>query len=120
MRASSEHFISSNGLIDLNGFSQITGAINNSGIIYFNESGSTAGTTLTVNGGYHGQNGNLVFNSALEGDDSLSDTLHITGNTDGVSNVQVHNLGVNGVQIQVFVTNSSLDIQSKMFHNFSV
>ena len=94
----SEHYVGKEGELDLNGFSQTTGTLNNSGTIYMNQSGTTAGTELTVNGDYHGYDGTLVFNSVLEGDDSVTDTLHVLGNADGSTNVQVNNLGGKGAQ----------------------
>ncbi|WP_256777335.1 MULTISPECIES: autotransporter outer membrane beta-barrel domain-containing protein [unclassified Stenotrophomonas] len=70
---------------------------------------STAGATrfnrLTVEGDFIADNALLVFNGALGADDSLTDTLHVRGDTRGTASVQVNNvrgLGgqtVNGIQL---------------------
>lgn len=92
----SRHYVRSGGVLDLNGISQTVGGLHNAGTIYFNKSSNSAGTSLTVNGDYHGSGGTLIFNSALAADDSLTDSLHIKGNADGGTNVTVKNLGGQG------------------------
>ncbi|WP_240651641.1 autotransporter outer membrane beta-barrel domain-containing protein [Serratia microhaemolytica] len=49
--------------------------------------------TLTVQGDYHGNYGELYFNGVLAGDDSPVDQLIIKGNSSGTSFVAVNNLG---------------------------
>lgn len=53
-------------------------------------------STLTVNGDYVADNATLVMNLALSDDKSGGDKLHITGNSSGVTQVQVHNAGGQG------------------------
>ncbi len=54
---------------------------------------ATAFKTLTVNGDYAGNNGNIVMNTQLGDDASPTDRLVITGNTSGTTSVQVVNAG---------------------------
>lgn len=54
--------------------------------------------TLTVEGDYHGDNGNIIMNSALGGDNSATDRLIIEGSTSGSTNVSVNNAGGTGAQ----------------------
>lgn len=49
--------------------------------------------TLTVDGDFTGDNGTLVMNSILEGDDSAHDRLIVNGNTSGTTRVVVNNAG---------------------------
>lgn len=96
--AGSDFNIGKDGVLDLNGYAQTVGTVYHDGTIYMNEAASYAGTTLTVDGDYHGQGGTLVFNSQLAGDASITDSMHITGDTDGSSYVTVNNLGGQGAQ----------------------
>ena len=54
--------------------------------------------TLTIKGDYVGNDGILVMNTALSGDDSLTDKLVIEGDTHGNTFVQVKNAGGAGAQ----------------------
>ncbi|OHV72809.1 autotransporter outer membrane beta-barrel domain-containing protein [Ensifer sp. LCM 4579] len=54
--------------------------------------------TLTVAGNYTGNGGTLEIETVLEGDDSATDRLVVTGDTSGSTNVHVINLGGNGAQ----------------------
>ncbi|QMI04235.1 autotransporter outer membrane beta-barrel domain-containing protein [Citrobacter sp. RHB25-C09] len=49
--------------------------------------------TLTVNGDYAGNNGNIVMNTQLGDDASPTDKLVVQGNTSGTTNVKVVNAG---------------------------
>lgn len=49
-------------------------------------------------GQFTSNNGHLRINSLLEGDDSSSDTLHITGDYSGHTQVSVNNIGGSGAQ----------------------
>ena len=49
--------------------------------------------TLTVNGDYAGNNGNIVMNTQLGDDASPTDKLVVQGNTSGTTNVRVVNAG---------------------------
>ncbi|MEY7874476.1 autotransporter outer membrane beta-barrel domain-containing protein [Enterobacter roggenkampii] len=93
-----DYYMTSRGMLDLNGYSQTIGSFSSDGTVYFNQKGDSAGTVLTVDGNYHGYGGTLVFNTVLGGDDSVTDTLHVTGNADGGTNVKVNNLGGLGSQ----------------------
>lgn len=81
------------------GSSVITQAMDNAGTVTLSDSGSTTRNTLTV-GNYTSNDGTLVFNSLLAGDDSPTDKLHIQGDSNGTSNVVVTNLGGQGAQTQ--------------------
>ena len=71
---------------------------NDSKVILSDANNFGSGNTLTVKGNYLGDNGLLIFNGVLEGDNSPIDKLVINGNTAGVSSVSVHNLGGRGAQ----------------------
>jgi len=76
----------------------------NSGIIAPGQTpGATQGTlgsigTLTIAGNYTGEGGFLSLDTVLNGDDSVTDMLVVTGDTSGVTNVVVTNVGGNGEQ----------------------
>lgn len=52
--------------------------------------------TLTVNGDYVADNATLIMSLALSDDKSDGDLFHITGNSSGITQVQVHNAGGKG------------------------
>lgn len=66
--------------------------LDNGATVYLNRSGQI-GQTLTVEGDYTGNNGNIVFNGKLDGDTSPIDQLVIEGNVSGNTNVVVNNIG---------------------------
>ncbi|NUU69117.1 autotransporter outer membrane beta-barrel domain-containing protein [Enterobacteriaceae bacterium BIT-l23] len=80
---------------NLTGNSTIAGNVANDGTISLAYD-STPGTVLTVGGNYTGNNGNLLFNTALGGDNSPTDKLEIKGNAGGSTNVSVTNAGGTG------------------------
>ncbi|MEW7315005.1 autotransporter outer membrane beta-barrel domain-containing protein [Buttiauxella gaviniae] len=102
LNASSPLTIAQNAGLNLAGNTQQTGTLTNGGTLNF---GSQPGTQLVVNGDYQGNNGQLVMNAALAGDDSLTDQLKVSGNTSGNTQLIVTNragLGaqtVNGVKV---------------------
>lgn len=53
---------------------------------------------LTVNGDFEADNGLLIFNGALAGDDSFIDRLHVRGDSRGNATVQVNNVHGLGAQ----------------------
>lgn len=77
--------------------------LTNGGNVIFNS--PDYGHTLTVHGNYTGNNGHIVFNGQLEGDDSVTDKLVVKGNTSGTTSVSVNNIGgqgaktVNGIEL---------------------
>lgn len=66
--------------------------VNNSGNIAMSQNGEV-GNTLTINGNYTGDNGNLYLNTQLGDDNSLTDKLVITGDSAGSTTVYVRNAG---------------------------
>jgi fibronectin-binding autotransporter adhesin len=89
--AASAHSVASGATLDLAGFNQTVASLANSGTVSL--VGTTAGTTLTVNGNYVGNNGVLKLGTALSGT-GPSDRLVINGGTaSGKTSVQVTNLG---------------------------
>ncbi len=56
------------------------------------------GNVITVTGDYQGNNGNIVFNTVLAGDDSATDKLVVRGNTSGKTGVTVNQAGETGAQ----------------------
>lgn len=88
---------------ELDGDSNLTNLTNdNSTIRFVNHSDITRSDnnfhTLTVEGDYIGNNGLIIMNSGLNGDDSLTDKLIVAGNTSGNTYVQVNNIGGLGDQ----------------------
>lgn len=81
------------------GSSVVAGDLNNAGTVVLSEGNNATRGSLTVNN-YTGQDGTLVFNSVLAGDDSPTDKLIIQGNSAGTSKVAVNNLGGKGAQTQ--------------------
>ncbi|MFZ1871759.1 MAG: autotransporter outer membrane beta-barrel domain-containing protein [Chania sp.] len=77
----------------------ITGNLTNEGNVLVGRSASGIDYgTLTVNGDYIGQGGNLTFDSVLAGDNSPTDKLVIAGDTSGTGTVTVNNIGGQGAQ----------------------
>lgn len=81
---------------------QMTGAssvgnVSNSGTIALAH-GTAAGNILTVRGNYTGNDGHLVFNTVLGGDNSLTDKILITGNAAGTTTVSVNKAGGTGAK----------------------
>jgi outer membrane autotransporter protein len=81
--------------------------LNNSGTIDLTRGNSRTDDTLTVQGNYIGNNGQLLLQSVVGGDDSPSDKLVINnGSLSGTTAITVSNLGglggltqVNGIQL---------------------
>lgn len=100
----------------LKGNGSIAGSVNNSGVIDL--TGETAGNTLTINGDYASDNGQLWVNSELGDDQSTHDELSVKGNTSGNTLVTVnnmHGLGaqtVNGIEL--------VDVQGQSEGTFSL
>ncbi|MBM0493196.1 autotransporter outer membrane beta-barrel domain-containing protein [Aeromonas jandaei] len=76
------------------------GSLSNSGTVMIGHNDAAgkpvAGTTLTVNGNYAGDNGHLLFNTVLGNDSSVTDKLVVTGDTSGATFVSVTNAGGTG------------------------
>lgn len=85
------------------------GELTNSGtvVIGHNDANNNpiAGTTLTVNGNYIGEDGHLQFNTVLGNDNSLTDKMVVTGDSSGHTGVSITNAGgkgdeaLNGIEI---------------------
>ncbi|MBB3461291.1 autotransporter outer membrane beta-barrel domain-containing protein [Rhizobium sp. BK377] len=78
----------------LGGSGTIFGDVTSSGTV---APGNSIGT-LTISGNYTGNGGTLAIESVLGGDASPTDRLVVTGNTAGMTNVKVTNLGGGGAQ----------------------
>ncbi|EOD1046354.1 TPA: autotransporter outer membrane beta-barrel domain-containing protein [Citrobacter farmeri] len=89
----------------------LTGNVTNSGNIILNNSATSAGNTLTIDGDYVGNGGSLSLGTVLGGDSSLTDKLVITGNATGTTYVQVSNENGSGALlhegIKIIETGSS-------------
>ncbi|HYG32649.1 MAG TPA: autotransporter outer membrane beta-barrel domain-containing protein [Methylophilaceae bacterium] len=91
LSAGSAHTVASGATLDLNGFNQTIGALNNSGTVRLL---STApGVQLTVNGNYVGNNGLLQMGTELGADGSPTDRLIISGSASGNTTLEVTNIG---------------------------
>lgn len=78
----------------------VGGNLLNAGHIQLGQTGSgpQPGNKLNVNGNYTGNGGTIAFNTALGGDDSLTDRMFIQGDTGGTTLVSVENAGGTGAQ----------------------
>ncbi|MFC0180280.1 autotransporter outer membrane beta-barrel domain-containing protein [Thorsellia kenyensis] len=76
---------------------EINGNLNNFNIVSL--AGSKVGNNLIVKGNYDARS-DLIFNTVLAGDDSITDKLSINGNTSGHTTVYVQNAGGKGAQTQ--------------------
>lgn len=74
------------------------GNLTNNGTLMTGMSGQQAGNVLVVKGNYHGNNGQLVMNTVLNGDDSVTDKLVVEGDTSGTTAVTVNNAGGTGAK----------------------
>ncbi|EHW5313643.1 autotransporter outer membrane beta-barrel domain-containing protein [Escherichia albertii] len=71
----------------------------NSGTVRMNRSGASPGNQLIVNGNYTGNNNGLIaFNTTLNGDESPTDKVIVTGDTRGSTRVVVNNIDGQGAQ----------------------
>lgn len=69
--------------------------------VYFNtdpDYSNFTGRTLTITENYYGDGSTIVFNTQLEGDNSLTDKMGVEGNTSGTTKVKVNNIGGQGAQ----------------------
>jgi autotransporter family porin len=107
------YILTSAGVMDLDGHNQTVGSTSNAGTI--NLAGQNAGTVMIVNGNYSGNDGLLIFGTALGDDNSNTDRLIVTGDTAGTSRVAVNNLGgsgaetLNGIELISVAGNSAGD-----------
>ncbi len=74
------------------------GNLTNSGTLMAGMSGQQAGNELIIKGNYHGNNGQLVLNTVLDGDNSATDKLVVQGDTSGSTSVTVNNVGGTGAK----------------------
>jgi len=98
----STYNVSEGAGLQLGGFDTNMVSLSNDGTVRF---GGGGGTTLTVEGNYVGHGGTLVMTSNLDGDDSKTDMLKVTGSTEGDTTLQIVNRGgfgaqtVNGIKV---------------------
>ena len=71
-------------------------SVGNGGVVALGD--GSAFHTLNVAGNFTGNNGTILFNTVLAGDDAASDKLVIGGDTSGQTNVRVNNVGGAGAQ----------------------
>ena len=72
----------------------INGNVTNKGSIA--SSGTTPGNTLTINGNYTGNGGNLTLNTYLGDDSSPTDELIVAGDVDGKTTLYINQAGGEG------------------------
>uniref|UniRef100_UPI001A9F7D12 autotransporter outer membrane beta-barrel domain-containing protein n=1 Tax=Pseudomonas sp. 95_A TaxID=2813570 RepID=UPI001A9F7D12 len=73
----------------------LAGKVNNAGSLDLGIE-RNSDNRLTIEGDYSGDNGNLVLNSVLEGDNGTADRLIVNGDTAGHTWVSINNLGGQG------------------------
>lgn len=101
LSANSDFTVESAGHLDLNGYSQTVKSLVLAGTATLSSPQTRAAfspTTLTINGDYTSDNGLLVLQTALAGDDSDTDKLRVKGDTAGNTRVSVNNAGGTGSQ----------------------
>lgn len=121
LSSASVHTVNRGTSLDLAGFDQTIAGLNNSGTV--NLSGSTPGTTLTVTGNYVGDEGHMGISTELNGSNSASDRLVLSGpNTvaSGHTTLHVTNAGGLGAQttgngIQVIATENGATLGQDSF-----
>ena len=96
----------SNSVWQLTGDSSVQQLTANTGSTIELGNGTTF-NTLSVSGNYSGNDGTLIFNTVLVGDDAATDKLVIGGDTSGSTNVRVNNVGGAGAQ-----TNQGIELIS--------
>ncbi|EAW8023358.1 autotransporter outer membrane beta-barrel domain-containing protein [Salmonella enterica] len=84
----SDFTVNAPGTLSLNDHDQSIKTLNNAGTVDF---GSVAGTTLTVQDNYTGNNGTLLLHTRLGDDSSVTDHFVINGDTSGTTNIRVSN-----------------------------
>lgn len=93
--AASDYTVNANGMLDLDDFDQTLASLNNAGSVFL---GISPGTTLYIAGDYVGNAGNVEISTALDGDSSATDLLHVGGDTSGTTSLKVTNAGGAGAQ----------------------
>lgn len=99
LSALSAHTVAAGATLDTAGFNQTVASIHNTGTVSLLS--TAAGSTLTVNGAYIGNNGVLSLGTVLGGNTSLSDRLVLNGSgasASGNTTVRITNLGGLGAQ----------------------
>ncbi|GKX53871.1 autotransporter family protein [Budvicia aquatica] len=101
--SNADYQIDAGGWLDMASHNQTLGNTTNAGLITFHTDANANGSghnLLTVNGDYHGDNGTIVYNTALASNDAPTDLLVVTGNTSGTTHVKVVNAGGTGAETQ--------------------
>ena len=99
LSAWSAHTVAAGATLDTAGFNQSVASLRNAGTVSLLS--TAAGSTLTVNGAYIGNNGVLSLGTVLGGSNSLSDRLVLNGpgaSASGNTTVRITNLGGLGAQ----------------------
>lgn len=96
----------------------LTGTVNSQkGIIDLSQN-ALAGDTLTIDGDYIGDQGQILINSVLQDDQSVTDKLIITGNASGEGSLRVTNLGGTGAQTAQGIR--VIEVQGQSGANFTL
>lgn len=83
------------GNFDLNGFDQTISSLDNRGVVRLSKNNQTQ-TTLNIINNLNSDNGTIIFNTELGGDNSVTDKLIINKNSTGNTTVQVNNINGRG------------------------
>lgn len=83
----------------LGGYGTVTGNVTNAGNLVMGDALTGSGHgTFTIDGDYIGNDGTVIFNTDLEGDNASTDRLNITGDSTGTSKVTVVSARGEGAQ----------------------
>ena len=103
----------------------VTGDVANAGTIDLHTHNTNPVNSLTINGNYTGNNGTVLMDTALGNDTSATDSIHVTGNTSGTTNLSIFNAGgtgaitTSGIQV-IRVDGTSADGSFLLLHNTPV
>lgn len=91
---------------------------NNAGTLNIESPTNNNFKTLNIQGDYNSNNGNIILNTVLGDDTSLTDKLIINGNASGTTRLKINNIGglgaqtINGIKV--------IDIQGQSTSDFSL
>lgn len=78
--------------------SNLTNLVNDQSTIAFSAPLAGKYKTLSISGNYAGHSGNVILNTQLGGDESLTDLIHVGGDATGTTWVTINNIGGLGAQ----------------------
>ncbi|TCQ70994.1 outer membrane autotransporter protein [Ochrobactrum sp. BH3] len=90
-----DYEVGADGLMNVGGYRTTVASLSNNGTVIL---GYNPGSVITVGGNYTSNNGTVIMNAELNGDNSRTDILQVDGDTSGSSTVKMINRGGLGAQ----------------------